>query len=388
MAVVRNIADLSQIADLNGPDGAVDPPSVLDDQDRYLGSFIAMLRDGVGFKSTAITTSLGFTPVRQGTGAGQLTNTVSIGWSSGNRLLVSVDTNAFANKWPIDIDGTARGIRSAGTGAEIQLNWADPGDVPAYVFGGNSPTDGRVTPPSRLTVGRANTAGSADSTPWATTAGNANAVSGVSGWNYSNRNYNPPYLWATAGSAQDQFLVSPGNLSVNYASTANYANSAGSAPANGGTATNSQQLQGRADDFWINNSNSAVRSLRNNATIQMIAWSAGIGDMFWGASVSDERLKTGIVNTEVDSLAQIEKIRFVGYRFREDLEFQVDPEPGHFHPLGLIAQEAEQIEPEWIVNAGTWKQPDQYALVLTALHAIQQLADQVKALQARLQGAA
>lgn len=49
MPVIKNIADLSQTADLNGPDGTSDPPSSLDDQMRYLGAFIAQLRDGVGF---------------------------------------------------------------------------------------------------------------------------------------------------------------------------------------------------------------------------------------------------------------------------------------------------------------------------------------------------
>src|SRR5262245_33704494 len=187
MAIVRNITDLSQIADLNGPDGSVDPPTVLDDQDRYLGSFIAMLRDGVGFATGAITTSLGFTPVRQGGQGTMGTSTVAIGWdATASRLLVAVDSNLFSNKWPIDNDGTARGLRSAGAvaGAEVRLNWSDPGGIPAYLHGGNSATDAMVVPPSRLNVNYANSAG---------TASNANTVSGIGPWRYQNLNFNPPY---------------------------------------------------------------------------------------------------------------------------------------------------------------------------------------------------
>ena len=41
--------------------------------------------------------NLGYTPVQQGTGTGQLTNTVKIGWSSSNRLKASVDDTDLGN---------------------------------------------------------------------------------------------------------------------------------------------------------------------------------------------------------------------------------------------------------------------------------------------------
>src|SRR3981189_1133519 len=114
MPIVADIKKLSQTAASNGPDGAVDPPSSLDDQDRYHGSFIAMLRDGVGFTAGALVApggALGYTPVPQGTGVGQGANPVKIGWSvSLTKLLVSVDNNAFANRWPIDIDGQSKSV--------------------------------------------------------------------------------------------------------------------------------------------------------------------------------------------------------------------------------------------------------------------------------------
>lgn len=48
MALVLTLADCSTNPALNGPDGAVDPPSMLDDQQRLALSFIAQLRDGAG----------------------------------------------------------------------------------------------------------------------------------------------------------------------------------------------------------------------------------------------------------------------------------------------------------------------------------------------------
>lgn len=380
MPIVTTIAGLSQTAASNGPDGAVDPPSSLDDQDRYHGSFIAMLRDGVGFTPGALTSptgALGFTPVRQGTGAGQGANTVSIGWSSGlQKLLVSVDTNAFANRWPIDIDGQSKSVLGV-NGTPFTFSWTDPGGgAGQYVLAADTAGVMFVRPQSALNVALATNANNAYGCSGnAATASNASAVNGISGWNYSNRNYNPPYLWATAGSGSDQFLVQPGNLSVSYASTA------GSAPANGGTAQNSNQLNGVDSNYFVNRGGSAVVNLRNNATIQMLCGVTGIGDMYWGASVSDERLKKDIAPTIVDSLGQIARMRFVRFRFREDLDFQVDPIAGREWPVGVLAQEAELIEPNWISSAGTWMQPDQYAMLMSAMHAIQQLSEQVRELK-------
>jgi microcystin-dependent protein len=48
MALVLTLADCSTNPALNGPDGTVDPPSMLDDQQRLALSFVAQLRDGAG----------------------------------------------------------------------------------------------------------------------------------------------------------------------------------------------------------------------------------------------------------------------------------------------------------------------------------------------------
>jgi hypothetical protein len=49
LAVNTTLAGLSQTPASNGPDGATDPPSSIDDAIRYALAFIAQLRDGNGF---------------------------------------------------------------------------------------------------------------------------------------------------------------------------------------------------------------------------------------------------------------------------------------------------------------------------------------------------
>lgn len=370
MPIVTNIASLSQTPELNGPNGAVDPPSTLDDQDRYLGSFIAQLRDGVGFTAGSTVIALGFTPVQQGGGVGMLTNKIRIGWN-GTMLLAAVDDNAYGNIWPIVAD-KATGVTSGGTvgGTKMIFNWADPGGAsPSYVFCGNSVSNLFVRPPSALSVGYATTAGTATNATNATNAGNAATVSGIGGWNYVNLNYSPPYLWATAGDGQNQFLVQPANLSVSYANTS------GSA----GSANNANTLGGQGIQYFINGAGSAVRNLRNNGPFQMISGVEGIGDLFWGASLSDERLKKDIAPSTEDSLAKIDRLEFIQHRWRDDV-VDMAMDDGRLHPIALRAQQAEAIDPEWIVNAGSWKQPDLYPLLCDALHAIQQLSAKVRAL--------
>lgn len=54
MPLFTTLAALSQTPASNPPDGSVDAPSSIDDQLRLLGSFIAQLRDGVGFSTNLL----------------------------------------------------------------------------------------------------------------------------------------------------------------------------------------------------------------------------------------------------------------------------------------------------------------------------------------------
>jgi uncharacterized protein YjbI with pentapeptide repeats len=55
---------------------------------------------------TAVT-NLGFTPVRQGGGTGQVGNTLNIGWNGAANLLLQVDSTNFGATWPINVSGSA-----------------------------------------------------------------------------------------------------------------------------------------------------------------------------------------------------------------------------------------------------------------------------------------
>lgn len=78
--------------------------------------------------------ALGFTPVQQGTGTGQVGSTVKIGWSSAGTLRVMVDATDFGNSWPISVTGNAATATVAATLPNV-LSWNVTGsggyDLPA-----------------------------------------------------------------------------------------------------------------------------------------------------------------------------------------------------------------------------------------------------------------
>jgi hypothetical protein len=248
--------------------------------------------------------------------------------------------------------------------------------------------------------GYANSAGSAPANGG--TAQNSNQVCGIGGWRYSGEGNNPPWLWSTDGNAQNQFLTGPSTLSVNYA------NSAGSAAANGGTSTNSNQLCGQGCGYWINNAWSAVQNITNNGSIQLLTDIAGVGMRWWALNASDERIKKNIAPTKIDALAEIEQIEFIEYNFRDDIPWQeptfpipqhthIDGEPdpvpephpefvaiddGRLHQIGVSAQQLLTINPELVETEIGWYAPHQDKLLYRALMAIQQLSAEVKELRA------
>lgn len=202
-------------------------------------------------------------------------------------------------------------------------------------------------------------------------ASSTNTLAGISGWAYAAVGGTPTYVWSTNGSPASQFLTNPSGWTVNRASTC-------------GTADTANLFQGQDGNYWLNNGGSAVRNLRNNGIIQMVSGVAGIGDLFWGASLSDERLKTEIAPATVDSLAQIDQIDWKQFKFREDMDFQIDTIPGRLWNIGLLAGQAKVIEPNWIIGGGAYDQPDIYAMLMSAMHSIHQLSEEVKALKAEL----
>lgn len=112
MPLYTDIASLSQTPASNAADGTTDAPSTIDNNMNLLASFIAKLRDGVGYTAGAIAAALGYTPVQQGTGTSQQANTVKIGWSASSQLRVQVDATDFGTTWPINVAGNAATVGS------------------------------------------------------------------------------------------------------------------------------------------------------------------------------------------------------------------------------------------------------------------------------------
>jgi hypothetical protein len=73
---------------------------------------------GGALTSAQVTNGLGFTPVQQGGGTGQLANKVFIGWN-GNQLNAQVDSTNFGSTWPISVSGTSASAASATTATNL-----------------------------------------------------------------------------------------------------------------------------------------------------------------------------------------------------------------------------------------------------------------------------
>ena len=78
------------------------------------------IADALGGKQS----SLGFTPVQQGGGAGQGTDKLRLGWL-GSTLGLQVNNTDFGSSWPINIQGAAANLGGGWTAAYIQnqLDW-------------------------------------------------------------------------------------------------------------------------------------------------------------------------------------------------------------------------------------------------------------------------
>lgn len=95
MALYTTLASLSQTAASNAADGSVDAPSTIDQQTNLLASFIAQLRDGVGFTSLALT---GIAPPQ---------TSVELNYTSTTSVTLAGTSGGY-----IWIDGTNRSVGS------------------------------------------------------------------------------------------------------------------------------------------------------------------------------------------------------------------------------------------------------------------------------------
>ena len=153
---------------------------------------------------------LGFTPVRQGSGIGQTSNAVHIGWSAANKLKATVD--------------------STDSGALAFESWT--ASYVASAIAGKANDSGTY---SGLNVGYATSAGNADTLDgwhrddiraWGNLTGKP-AGADIN-FNWSGQPGQPAWLWG-ANDAGNAYVYSPSNFSVASAANASYATNAGNA---------------------------------------------------------------------------------------------------------------------------------------------------------------
>ena len=163
---------------------------------------------------------------------GDITSLAAVTYEDGTRELVA-DSPLQINDIQIKqvVDGGRRVIVLSGArGNQGHSFRFSPDTGEAYM-------DGRVIHAKADTAGYADTAGSAPAnggTAWA--ANRLRREGGVDTvWNWAGQGGQPGWLWG-GNDGVNMYVYNPANFSVNYANSCNYANSAGSAPANGGTA--------------------------------------------------------------------------------------------------------------------------------------------------------
>ncbi|NKI68095.1 hypothetical protein GN109_01575 [Collimonas pratensis] len=163
----------------------------------FFGRGWKLLWDSVTFDPNTKQDKLGFTPVQQGTGIGQTSNIVKVGWSDGAGLKATVDKtdqgsfvfgdrairlnwNGLAGQPPYLLGGAAAGdvnlydplnfnVNSAQKASTVtngadwmKFMWGDSGGQTSWVWGSDSPTSARLMTTNNLRVGYARSAGVAD----------------------------------------------------------------------------------------------------------------------------------------------------------------------------------------------------------------------------------
>lgn len=325
MPINTTIESLSQTPALNGPDGSVDPPSSLDDQQRYHGSFIAKLRDGVGFSANAINTAIGYTPVQRGGYAGQGSNPIRIGWNATiSKLTVAVDENGFSNKWPIDVTGKADTAGTADNSNQL-------GGLAPIFYVRNTNT--------------ANTLG------FRWDAGSNYLINSVDGNEFGGV-WPIRIHWVNVVSR-------PTNVSA-------FANDVGYAT----LGTVNDNFVARRDDIY------AAGRVGNSGRLLF-----GGGELQWsGFIVSDVKYKINIKPTKEDSLSKLRSVNWVEFDFIESA-----PLAGGTHRrLGFIAQQAQSVDQTYVKDIEGTLYPDNEMLLYAALHAVAQAGDKIAALEARV----
>jgi hypothetical protein len=254
-----------------------------------------------------------------------------------------------------------------GNGSALTFTWTDTGEQPSYLWGGVDAVNMKVYPPSRLSVNYANSAGSAPANGGTSAACSGNANSATYGrYVYDNGAWSGTADYREASNMHVYF-----SRYATYATNAGYADSAGSAPANGGTATyanGSQQssfvLSGTTGDGSLIITN--ARTVAGSCYIDMHQGVAGanrlrmlkqtgnflitndsasgaylaVGGTSWNTP-SDERLKN-IDRPITDAISKVSSLRTVIGSYKTD---EVGKER-----VFVIAQDVEKVLPQAITK--------------------------------------
>ena len=218
-----------QINDLENAIGAA--PSTNTERGLFLGDKNSVIMGGFDVIQRA-SDNAKYTQFYSKNSSGHITSIAAVTYEDGTRELVA-DSPLQINDIQIKqvVDGGRRVIVLSGArGNQGHSFRFSPDTGEAYM-------DGRVIHAKADTAGYADTAGSAPAnggTAWA--ANRLRREGGVDTvWNWAGQGGQPGWLWG-GNDGVNMYVYNPANFSVNYANSCNYANSAGSAPANGGTA--------------------------------------------------------------------------------------------------------------------------------------------------------
>ena len=184
-------------------------------------------------------------------------------------------------------------------------------------------------------------------------------------FHWSGQGGQPTWLWGGTDGT-NMYVYNPSNFSVNYAASANYATSAGSV---GGISTPAKAY-GNAFTFQWDGSAGNVNITVDSTFVAFVH-----------QNVSDVRIKENIKPIAQDSLALIDQTEFVEYDYKKN--------GSHIH-AGVIAQEVEQFAPQWVSEHDNgdgitdMRFMKHHEMLMTAMHAIQQLSAEVKDLKRQL----
>lgn len=115
--------------------GAANGPALLDGSGMISDAQIpaGITRDTELAAAIAAIPGLGYTPVQQGTGISQLSNTVKIGWKSGNLLGLTVDTTDRGTFLMSTMKGAANGVCPLESDGKVSASYLPAGGGGSYL---------------------------------------------------------------------------------------------------------------------------------------------------------------------------------------------------------------------------------------------------------------